>query len=111
MDFLKLIRYKNLLMVLITMVLTKYALIPSFIPNSYLSDFYFSILTLSVLLITAGGYIINDIYDIERLNRKMLLNLLEPYEFYKLHTSFQAVNDLFQYLEQNHHASIYLHQN
>ena len=65
MDFLKLIRYKNLLMVLLTMVLTKYALIHSFIPNSYLSDFYFSILTLSVLLITAGGYIINDIYDIE----------------------------------------------
>jgi len=65
MDFLKLIRYKNLLMVLLTLVLTKYALIHSFITNSYLSDFYFSILTLSVLLITAGGYIINDIYDIE----------------------------------------------
>jgi len=65
MDFLKLIRYKNLLMVLLTMVLTKYALIHSFITNSYLSDFYFSVLTLSVLLITAGGYIINDIYDIE----------------------------------------------
>lgn len=45
--------------------------------------------------------ILNDIYDIERLNRKMLLNLLEPYEFYKLHTSFQAVNDLFKYLKQN----------
>ena len=65
MDFLKLIRYKNLLMVLLTMVLTKYALIHSFIKSSYLSDFYFSILTLSVLLITAGGYIINDIYDVE----------------------------------------------
>ena len=39
-------------------------MIHSFITNSYLSDFYFSILTLSVLLITAGGYIINDIYDI-----------------------------------------------
>lgn len=65
MDFLKLIRYKNLLMVLLTMVLTKYALINSFTTNSYLSDFYFSILALSVLSITAGGYIINDIYDIE----------------------------------------------
>tara|TARA_B110001454_G_C12691115_1_gene422350 strand:+ start:75 stop:992 length:918 start_codon:yes stop_codon:yes gene_type:complete len=65
MDFLKLIRYKNLLMVLLTLVLTKYALIHSFITNSYLSDFYFAVLTLSVLLITAGGYIINDIYDIE----------------------------------------------
>lgn len=65
MDFLKLIRYKNLLMVLLTMVLTKYALIHSFITNSYLSNLEFSILTFSVLLITAGGYIINDIYDFE----------------------------------------------
>ena len=31
----------------------------------------------------------------------MLLNLLEPYEFYKLHSSFQCVNKLFQYLEDN----------
>ncbi|WP_157663264.1 geranylgeranylglycerol-phosphate geranylgeranyltransferase [Polaribacter sp. SA4-12] len=52
-------------MVLLTMVLTKYALIHSFLKSSYLSDFEFSILTLSVLLITAGGYIINDIYDVE----------------------------------------------
>ena len=52
-------------MVLLTMVLTKYALIHSFIKKSYLSDFEFSILALSVLLITASGYVINDIYDIE----------------------------------------------
>ncbi|MFK8060982.1 MAG: geranylgeranylglycerol-phosphate geranylgeranyltransferase [Polaribacter sp.] len=64
-SFLKLIRYKNLLMVLLTMVLTKYALIHSFITNSYLSNLDFSILALSILLITAGGYIINDIYDVE----------------------------------------------
>ncbi|TXD49340.1 prenyltransferase [Polaribacter sp. IC073] len=63
--YLKLIRYKNLLMVLLTMVLTKYALVHSFITNSFLTNFEFSILTLSVLLITAGGYIINDIFDIE----------------------------------------------
>ncbi|WP_439127783.1 geranylgeranylglycerol-phosphate geranylgeranyltransferase [Polaribacter sp.] len=63
--FLKLIRYKNLLMVLLTMVLTKYALIESFIVNSYLSNLEFTFLVLSVLLITAGGYIINDIYDVE----------------------------------------------
>ena len=52
-------------MVLLTMVLTKYALIESFIANSYLSNLEFTFLVLSVLLITAGGYIINDIYDVE----------------------------------------------
>lgn len=63
--FLKLIRYKNLLMVLLTMVLTKYALLNSFLTNSYLSNLDFILLVLSVLLITSGGYIINDIYDIK----------------------------------------------
>jgi len=63
--FLKLIRYKNLLMVLLTMVLTKYALIHSFIEKSNVSNLEFSLLTLSVLLIAAGGYIINDIFDVE----------------------------------------------
>ena len=46
--FLKLIRYKNLLMVLLTMVLTKYALIHSFIEKSNVSNLEFSLLTLSV---------------------------------------------------------------
>lgn len=77
MSFLKLIRYKNLLMVLLTMVLTKYALVHSFIIESFFSDFSFCILSLSVLLICAGGYIINDIFDIEtdRINKpnKLLL--------------------------------------
>ena len=64
-SFLKLIRYKNLLMVLLTMVLTKYALLESFLEKTYLSHFDFIILVLSVIFITAGGYIINDIYDTE----------------------------------------------
>ncbi|MEO9570059.1 MAG: geranylgeranylglycerol-phosphate geranylgeranyltransferase [Polaribacter sp.] len=52
-------------MVLLTMILTKYALINSFTTNIYLSHLEFLTLILSVLLITAGGYIINDIFDIE----------------------------------------------
>jgi len=64
-SFLTLIRYKNLLMVFLSMFLTKYFLIESFISNTLLSDIDFIILATSVLLITMGGYIINDIYDIE----------------------------------------------
>ena len=65
MAFLKLIRYKNLLMVLLTMILTKYALLNSIFIQIPERDYEFIILTISVLFITAGGYIINDIYDIE----------------------------------------------
>lgn len=63
-SFLKLIRYKNLVMVALTMFLTKYALIHSYMITS-LSNIEFLILLSSVLFITAGGYIINDVYDIE----------------------------------------------
>ena len=64
-SFLKLIRYKNLLMVLLTMVLTKYALVEFYISSKQLSFITFFILTVSTLFIAAGGYIINDIYDLE----------------------------------------------
>ena len=64
-SFFYLIRYKNLLMVLLTMILTKYALINSFISDPSLTSIDFIILSLSILFITAGGYIINDLYDIE----------------------------------------------
>jgi 4-hydroxybenzoate polyprenyltransferase len=63
--FLKLVRYKNLLMVLLTLILTKYALIESFVSSSYLNGFEFLILATSIIFITAGGYIINDIFDIQ----------------------------------------------
>ena len=64
MDFLRLIRYKNLFMVLLTMFLTKYALIDSQITTISLSYFNFSLLSVSVLLIAIGGYLINDVFDI-----------------------------------------------
>lgn len=64
LSFLKLIRYKNLIMVLLTMVLTKYALITSFTKEANLSSLEFLILSISVISITAGGYIINDLFDI-----------------------------------------------
>ncbi len=61
-SFLKLIRYKNLLMVLLTLVLTKYALINSFTPT--VSGLQFILVAMAILCITAAGYIINDIYDV-----------------------------------------------
>lgn len=60
--FLKLIRYQNLLMVLLMLVLTKYAIITSF---TTLFSLQFTLLIISILCITASGYIFNDIYDLK----------------------------------------------
>lgn len=67
--FLNLIRWKNLLMIALMQYLIKYALLLPFkVSHSIsttLNDFHFFLLVLATLLIAAGGYVINDIYDVE----------------------------------------------
>lgn len=67
--FLNLIRWKNLLMIALVQILIKYALLLPFNESqgvtTTLSTFAFIILVIATLCIAAGGYIINDIYDID----------------------------------------------
>lgn len=69
MNFLKLIRWKNLLMIAGVQCLIKYALLLPFEEShnvsTALGSFHFILLVLATVLIAAAGYIINDIYDIE----------------------------------------------
>ncbi len=71
LSFLKLIRYQNLLLIIITQILIKYALFESFGIEITLSAFGFFLLCLSTVCIAAGGNIINDVYDVEtdRINK------------------------------------------
>lgn len=64
-SFLNLIRFKNLLIILLIQVAIKFSLINSYLNHSALSNFDFSIYLLALITIVAGGYIINDICDIE----------------------------------------------
>lgn len=80
-DFIKLIRWPNLLIVILTMVLMRYAVIESLIGkiNVEMKDgltvmtpmmlqfslLDFIILVAATVLITAGGYVINDYFDIK----------------------------------------------
>ncbi|WP_452597297.1 geranylgeranylglycerol-phosphate geranylgeranyltransferase [Pontimicrobium sp. MEBiC01747] len=64
-NILNLIRWKNLLMIAFVQLLVKYALFNSLAVDTYLSSINFTLLILSTLCIAAGGYIINDIYDVE----------------------------------------------
>lgn len=70
-QFLKLIRFQNLLIIIITQVLIKYALFETFGISITLNDFGFFLLCLSTVCIAAAGNIINDVYDAEtdRINK------------------------------------------
>jgi 4-hydroxybenzoate polyprenyltransferase len=67
--FLKLIRWPNLLIIVLTMYLLRYCLLlpllVSYGLSSQLSNFIFFLLVLSTLLLAAAGYIINDLYDVD----------------------------------------------
>lgn len=65
MNIISLIRYKNLILIALVQVLIKYAMFPAFNVDTTLSTFQFIILVLSTVCIAAGGYIINDIFDVE----------------------------------------------
>ncbi len=64
-NFLKLIRLKNLIIVGITQFLIKFFLINPFIDATALDNTLFCLFVFATLFITAAGYIINDIYDVE----------------------------------------------
>ena len=64
-DFIKLVRFKNLLIIILVQSATKFFLINPYVKDPTLSNLGFIIFLFSLLSIVAGGYIINDIYDIE----------------------------------------------
>ncbi len=63
-NILNLIRWKNLLMLILIMLLIKYVLFLNCNAATYLNPYIFSLLVLSVITTTAAGYIINDMHDI-----------------------------------------------
>ena len=75
MNYLKLIRYKNLIFIIVLMILMKYAVINPLLSiygmESPVPVWIFWLLTAGVVLISAGGYVINDYFDtkIDALNR------------------------------------------
>jgi len=78
--FLKLIRFENLLVIVLTQTLIRYCIIDSLLyyrTERYVQKLYlqlsgasFSLLVLSTVLIAAAGYIINDYFDVrtDRIN-------------------------------------------
>ena len=71
-DFLHLIRFQNLLIVALTQYFIRLAFTKTFLPFPALNDLEFFLFVFTTISITAAGYIINDIYDVEtdRINKK-----------------------------------------
>ena len=73
--FLSLIRLQNLLIVALTQYFIRLAFTKTFLPFPALNDLEFFLFVFTTISITAAGYIINDIYDVEtdRINKKSKL--------------------------------------
>jgi len=64
--YLTLIRFQNLLVMVLIQYLLRYSiLVPAYGKENVLGDLYFALLVLSMILIAAGGYVINDYFDIQ----------------------------------------------
>lgn len=65
MQILNLIRYKNLLLIILVQLLIRFALFEPFQVDVKLNTLGFALLIIATVCIAAAGNIINDIYDIE----------------------------------------------
>lgn len=100
MQFLKLIRIQNLLLIVFTQVVIRYFLIQPILQSAYLELLFttseFSILVLSTVCIAAGGYIINDYFDsgIDAINKPKRLfvgTAFTPQQALTWHTVFSVL--------------------
>ncbi len=65
MRLLQVIRWKNLVLIILIQLLIKYYLMPLFKVPALLSNTHFLLLLLASIFIAVAGYIINDLYDVE----------------------------------------------
>ncbi len=67
--YLKILRFPNLVIIVLTQYLIRYCLLGTFYGSSgvhfVIGNFDFALLVISTLLIASGGNIINDIFDVE----------------------------------------------
>ena len=95
LDFFRLIRWKNLVIVALTQYLIRYTLLIPFIQFLSLEDMQFLLLVISTVLIAAAGYIINDYFDmqVDQLNERKVIvgNNIKRREAMALHFIFSGV--------------------
>ncbi|MBF90208.1 MAG: prenyltransferase [Flavobacteriales bacterium] len=95
LDFFRLIRWKNLVIVALTQYLIRYTLVIPFVEFLSLNDIQFLLLVISTVLVAAAGYIINDYFDIlvDQLNERKVIvgNTIKRREAMALHFIFSGL--------------------
>lgn len=106
MEYLKLIRYKNLIFIALMQLLIHGAVIMPILNvygiNAFIPYWLVGLLILSTVLISAGGYVINDYFDvkIDRMNKPENLIITksiqkhEAMRFYQIMTAMGVVSGL-----------------
>ena len=94
-DFFRLIRTKNLLIIAISQYLIRYTIIIPMTNSNSLNNLQFFFLVLSTIFIAAAGYIINDYFDtrVDRLNNRKLIidHTIKRREAILLHFVFSGI--------------------
>ncbi|MFD2550695.1 geranylgeranylglycerol-phosphate geranylgeranyltransferase [Bizionia sediminis] len=99
LNFLRLVRWKNLLLIAFVQLLIKYALLEPFGVAITLNGFGFSILVVATLCLAAAGNIINDIFDqdtdsINKPNRLLIGKFISEKSAYSLFIAFNVIGVL-----------------
>ncbi len=107
MYILNLIRWKNLLLILLVHILLKFALLEAFGVLTALDNLHFAILSFATLCLAAAGNIINDINDVEtdainKPNQVIVGHKISEKAAYNLFFAFNVVGVLLGFYLANH---------
>jgi 4-hydroxybenzoate polyprenyltransferase len=91
-NWLSFLRFPNLIIVALTQYLMRYCTLYLFTDSPVFSDFDFLIMVLATVIVAAGGYVINDIYDypidvINKPKKTFINNLISERNAYWLYIS------------------------
>ncbi len=106
MKYLKVIRYQNLILLALMQLILRFGFLNEQNCDLALTNFQYILLVVATLLIAAGGYVINDIFDqdtdaINKPEKVIIGKSIKESEAYKIFTSECRCNNCMTYFESD----------